>query len=115
MLMKADRKTVDYAELEAWQEIAWWATHYLSMVAVAHYGYDVDEIKTLSDAERAIWDFTWQLGKQKLAEADSPDRKREALDVFYGSIQYWRDCGPAYWEKHAELDKAFDMLRRELL
>lgn len=26
-----------------------------------------------------------------------------------------QQCGPTYWEKHAELDKAFDKLRRELL
>lgn len=110
-----ERRSVDYAELMAWQELAWTATHYLAMVAGERYGYSLDKIKPLEDAAQAIWNFTWNLGKKMVEEADSPEAKRDALDIFYGSADYWRDCGPTYWEKHAELDKAFDRLRRELL
>lgn len=110
-----ERKAVDYAELMAWQELAWTATHYLALVAGEHYGYSLDEIKPLEDAAALICGFTWDLGKKMALEADCPDTKRDALDIFYGSIDFWHECGTAYWEKHAELDKAFDRLRRELL
>lgn len=103
-----ERKPTDYAELKAWQELAWWATHYLSMIAVEHYGYFVEEIKPLENAERNIWNFTWELGKQYAGS-------QEGRDIFYGDIQYWRDNGPAFWQKYDELQKAFNRLARELL
>lgn len=103
-----ERKPTDYAELKAWQELAWWATHYLSMIAVEHYGYSVEEIKPLENAERNIWNFTWELGKQYAGN-------QEGRDIFYGDIQYWRDNGPAFWQKYDELQKAFNRLARELL
>lgn len=115
MLQTRIKNPTYYAELKAYQELAWWATHYLAIIAHEHYGYSLEEIKPLEDAASSIWGFTWELSKKMVEEADSPEHKREALDVFYGSIQYWRQCGPTYWEKHAELDKAFDRLRRELL
>lgn len=102
-----------YAELKAYQELAWWSTHYLAIIAHEHYGYGLEEIKPLEDAERAIWDLTFELGKKLVAEHS--DNRRDWLDIFYGDIQYWQQCGPTYWEKHAKLDEAFDRVRRELL
>ena len=47
--------------------------------------------------------------------AAAPDDRQDWLDIFYGDIQYWQQCGPVYWEKHAKLDETFDRVRRELL
>lgn len=100
MALKDIKTPVDYAELSACLDLAYWAIN------------RGDEQKPLYEAQTAISRISRFMAYEKIA--NSPESKQDWIDVIYGSMPYYTDHGPLFWMKHDEMVKLLNLAEREL-